>query len=99
MIDHWGNWNLFQELLLVLKKIAQNHGVSIANVAIRYVLENPFVAGAIIGVRLGVSEHIIENSRVFNFKLEKNEIDEIENILSNANSLFEIIGDCGDEYR
>jgi len=99
MIDRWGNWNLFQELLDVLKNIAKKYGVSIANVAVRYVLENPIVAGAIIGVRLGVSEHILENSRVFNFSLEKNDIDEIESVQSNANNLFEIIGDCGDEYR
>jgi len=99
MIDRWGNWNLFQELLDVLKNIAKKYSVSIANVAVRYVLENPIIAGAIIGVRLGVSEHIIENSRVFNFSLEKNDIDEIESVQSNANNLFEIIGDCGDEYR
>jgi aryl-alcohol dehydrogenase-like predicted oxidoreductase len=99
MINRWGNWNLFQELLVVLKNIAENHGVSIANVAVRYVLENPIVAGTIIGVRLGVSEHIMENSRVFNFSLHNNDIDEIESILSKANNLFEIIGDCGDEYR
>ncbi|MHA2392698.1 MAG: aldo/keto reductase [Promethearchaeota archaeon] len=99
MINRWGDWDLFQELLNVLKQIADNHNVSIANVAVRYVLENPIVAGAIIGVRLGVSEHIIENSRVFDFKLGYDEKNEIESVLSNANNLIEIIGDCGDEYR
>lgn len=99
MINTWGNWDLFQELLYVLKQIADNHNVSIANVAVRYVLENPIVAGAIIGVRLGASEHIIENSRVFNFTLGDEEKSEIENVLSDANNLLEIIGDCGDEYR
>ena len=99
MIDRWGDWNLFQDLLAVLKSIANKYNVSIANVAVRYVLENPVVAGAIIGVRLGISEHIIENSRVFNFTLNKTDINEIESVLSNANNLFEIIGDCGDEYR
>lgn len=99
MINRWGNWELFQDLLAVLKNIANNHSVSIANVAVRYILEKPIVAGAIIGVRLGVSDHIIENSRVFNFTLKKDEKDEIENVLANANNLFEIIGDCGDEYR
>jgi aryl-alcohol dehydrogenase-like predicted oxidoreductase len=99
MINRWGNWDLFQELLYVLKQIADNHNVSIANVALRYVLENPIVAGAIIGVRLGVSDHILENSKVFNFKLGIDEINEIETVLSNSNDLLEIIGDCGDEYR
>lgn len=99
MIDRWGNWELFQDLLAVLKNIANSHSVSIANVAVRYILDNPVVAGAIIGVRLGVSDHIIENSRVFNFTLKKEEKDEIKKVLANANNLFEIIGDCGDEYR
>ncbi len=99
MINRWGNWDLFQELLYVLKQIADNHNVSIANVAVRYVLDNPIVAGAIIGVRLGASEHILENSKVFNFQLGLDEKNEIETVLSNSNNLFEIIGDCGDEYR
>ncbi|MFW9949027.1 MAG: aldo/keto reductase, partial [Candidatus Thorarchaeota archaeon] len=38
MIDRWGNWKLFQELLQTLKKIASKYKVTIPNVAIRYVL-------------------------------------------------------------
>ena len=38
MIDVWGGWNLFQDLLLVLNGIAEKHNVSIANVAINYIL-------------------------------------------------------------
>ena len=67
MIDRWGNWSLFQELLQTLKKIASKYDVTIANVAVRYVLENPIVGGAIIGVRLGISEHIEQNSKIFTF--------------------------------
>ncbi len=33
MIDAWGGWALFQELLAALKQIADKHGASIANVA------------------------------------------------------------------
>ena len=33
LIDAWGGWNLFQELLSTLKRIAQKYNVSIANVA------------------------------------------------------------------
>ena len=33
MIDKWGDWNLFQRLLLVLDSIAKKHKVSISNVA------------------------------------------------------------------
>ncbi|MHA2392098.1 MAG: aldo/keto reductase [Promethearchaeota archaeon] len=99
MIDSWGNWDLFQDLLMLLNRIAKKHNVSISNVAVRYVLENPIVAGAIIGVRLGISEHVVENSNLFSFSLDRADMDEIEHILSKSNNLFEIIGDCGDEYR
>lgn len=43
MIDAWGDWRLFQELR-ILDEITQKHGVSIANVAIRYILDKPQVA-------------------------------------------------------
>ena len=54
MVDAWGGWSLFQALLAVLKQIAIKHDVSIANVAVRYILSQPTVAGAIVGTRLGV---------------------------------------------
>ena len=37
MIDAWGGWSLFQELLAALKQIADKHRVSIANVGVRYI--------------------------------------------------------------
>ncbi|KAA2281262.1 aldo/keto reductase [Candidatus Nitrosocosmicus agrestis] len=99
MVDLWGNWSLFQELLETLKKIGQKYNVDIANVATRYILEKPSVAGVIIGARLGVSEHIDSNTQVFGFSLDESDRAAIEKICSKSNNLFEIIGDCGDEYR
>ncbi len=99
MIDIWGGWSLFQELLSTLNEIAQKHNVSIANVATRYVLEKPAVAGAIIGVRLGISDHRNSNAQVFNFSLDKSDYDAIDTVSTKSNNLFEIVGDCGDEYR
>ena len=62
----WGSWSLFQELLMVLRTIADKYeGMSIANVATRWVLDHPFVGAAIIGnehrreLRPGASELII----------------------------------------
>ena len=99
MIDAWGGWQLFQRLLTTLKAIADKHGVSIANVAVRYVLDKPAVAGAIIGARLGVAEHIAENARVFGFQLDDDDRRAIDDVSANARNLYQIIGDCGDEYR
>jgi aryl-alcohol dehydrogenase-like predicted oxidoreductase len=99
MIDAWGGWNLFQDLLSTLKRIAQKHNVSIANVASRYILAKPAVAGVIIGVRLGIVDHRNSNMQVFKFSLDKLDCDAIDAVCTKSNNLFEIIGDCGDEYR
>jgi aryl-alcohol dehydrogenase-like predicted oxidoreductase len=99
MIDSWGSWELFQELLSTLHQIAQKHSVSIANVATRYILDRPAVAGVIIGVRLGIADHRDDNARVFNFRMDKEDANSIEEVCRKSNDLFETIGDCGDEYR
>jgi aryl-alcohol dehydrogenase-like predicted oxidoreductase len=99
MIDKWGGWSLFQELLSILDEIAQKYNVNIANVATRYILEKPAVAGAIIGARLGISNHRNSNVQVFNFSLDKSDYDAIDTVCSKSNNLFDMVGDCGDEYR
>ena len=99
MINAWGGWPLFQELLQELQAIAARHGVSIANVAARYVLEQPAVAGVIIGARLGVAEHIADNARLFTFRLDADDRRRIDAVSARARNLHALIGDCGDEYR
>jgi aryl-alcohol dehydrogenase-like predicted oxidoreductase len=99
MIDAWGGWGLFQELLTAVKGIADKHRVGIANVAVRYVLDRPAVAGVIVGARLGVAQHIADNSRVFGLALDADDLAAIEAVLSKSRDLMRLIGDCGDEYR
>jgi len=99
MIDTWGGWVLFQELLSTLDRIARKHGVSIANVATRYILDKPAVAGVIIGARLGIANHRDDNSRVFGLRLDEDDNGQIEEFSKKSSNLFDAIGDCGDEYR
>jgi aryl-alcohol dehydrogenase-like predicted oxidoreductase len=99
MIDAWGGWELFQELLSALNDIAKKHNCSIANVATRFVLDRPQVAGVIIGARLGIAEHRDDNSKVFDVKLDEQDISSIDSVTVKSNDLFEVIGDCGGEYR
>lgn len=99
MIDTWGGWGLFQELLSTLKKIADKHSVSISNVAARYILDQPSVGGVIVGARLGLSEHIEDNAKVFNFTFDAEDLNQIDIISSKSRDLYQLIGDCGDEYR
>jgi aryl-alcohol dehydrogenase-like predicted oxidoreductase len=99
MIDTWGGWDLFQELLSTLDRIAKKHGASIANVAARYILDKPAVAGVIIGARLGIANHREDNSRVLGLRLDTDDKGQIDEASKKSNNLFEAIGDCGDEYR
>jgi aryl-alcohol dehydrogenase-like predicted oxidoreductase len=99
MIDAWGGWSLFQQLLATLKPIADKYRVSIVNIGVRYVLDRPAVAGVIVGARLGVAQHIADNTRVFGFELEPDDLAAIETVLAKSRDLMRLIGDCGDEYR
>ena len=99
MIDNWGGWGLFEQLLNTLKTIADKHQVSIANVAVNYVLNQPAVGGVIVGARLGIAEHLSDNARVFSFNLDAEDIGKIDAVSEQSKDLYKLIGDCGDEYR
>jgi hypothetical protein len=46
----WGDWALFQQLLTVLRQVGDRHGgASIANIAVRWVLDHPFVGAVLVG--------------------------------------------------
>jgi aryl-alcohol dehydrogenase-like predicted oxidoreductase len=49
IIDDFGGWAAFQRLLQILAQIAAKHGVDLAAVAIRAVLDRPAVVAAIVG--------------------------------------------------
>jgi aryl-alcohol dehydrogenase-like predicted oxidoreductase/enamine deaminase RidA (YjgF/YER057c/UK114 family) len=95
-IDAAGGWDLFQGLLHAVHKVARGHGVSMANIASRYILEQPAVGGIIIGARLGKSEHIQDNLGLFQFSLGEPARSVIDRAVA---KLQPIPGDCGDEYR
>ncbi|NER45174.1 MAG: aldo/keto reductase [Symploca sp. SIO1A3] len=99
MVDAWGAWSLFQQLLATLQQIAHKYGVSISNVVVRYILDKPTVAGAIVGARLGISEHIEDNARIFDLMLDESDYKQLDAVLSKSRDLYQLIGDCGDEYR
>lgn len=91
-----GGWDRYQQVLAAAGRVAARHGVSIANVASRWVLEQPAVGAVIIGARLGERQHIADTVRVFDFQLsaaDRQELDEARQALT------PIPGDCGDEYR
>ena len=62
-IDAAGGWGPFQGILAAAGEVARKHGVSISNVATRWVLEQPAVAAVIVGARITESEHRADNRR------------------------------------
>lgn len=68
-----------QALLRLLKSVGDAHGVSVSNVATRYILQQPGVAAAIVGVRN--SRHVADNDRLFEFELSDEELASIRALL------------------
>ena len=95
-VEAAGGWAALQRLLAALDSVARRLGVSMANVACRWVLDQPGVAGAIVGARLGRSEHLRDNLRVFEMELDEAARAELDRALE---GLDDIPGDSGDEYR
>jgi len=79
IIDDFGGWDLFQALLGTLHRIAQKHQVSLSTIASRWVLDQPGVAGAIIGVRR--ADHLAEHMKVFDVLLDADDRTAIEKVL------------------
>ncbi|KAM4610838.1 uncharacterized protein ACJ7VT_013987 [Polymixia lowei] len=104
VIDTWGGWSLFQELLVALETVAKGHGCSLASVATRYVLDRPAVGGVIVGCRLGIEgagQHIGDSLRSLSpeLTLTTEDLAAIEGVTRRSRNLMALIGDCGDEYR
>jgi len=101
VIEDTLGWDGYQDLLILLKRIADRHDVNIAHVAAKYILNQPGVGAAIIGVRN--SRHVESNTKVFEFDLEDAEIDEIRSFLDGYPILsgepFELERTIGSKYR
>jgi aryl-alcohol dehydrogenase-like predicted oxidoreductase/enamine deaminase RidA (YjgF/YER057c/UK114 family) len=95
-VEAAGGWPALQSLLDCLFAIGQKHQVSIANVATRWVLEQPAVAAVIIGARLAERQHRPDNLKVFDFALDREDLTLIDQAVT---VLEPIPGDSGDEYR
>ena len=90
IIDDFGGWRLFQELLSLLNQIGHKHQASIAAVATRYVLQKEQVAAAIVGARH--DGHLPDTLGIFCFELDAKDLMAIERIADRA------LGPAGDVY-
>ncbi len=89
IIEDFGGWGLFQELLRALRDVADRHGVDIATVASRYVLTKPRAAAVIVGAR--DRSHVADNARVTLFELTPDDLAQIASVTSRRTGP---VGDC-----
>jgi aryl-alcohol dehydrogenase-like predicted oxidoreductase len=82
IIDEFGGWELFQELLRALQRVGERHGLGIAETAIKYILRKPSVAGVIAGTRHG--GHLDRLKRIGGFDLHHEDLKEIDSVVSRA---------------
>lgn len=79
VIDDFGGWDLFQQLLAALRQIADRHESDIATVASRAMLDRPQVAAVIVGARN--QSHIAANIGIAKLKLSAEDHASINEVL------------------
>jgi aryl-alcohol dehydrogenase-like predicted oxidoreductase len=90
IIDEFGGWALFQDLLAALARVGARHGVGIGAVASRWAIDRPQVAAAIVGARN--ADHLAENLKVGALRLTEADRAEIGAVLAHRK------GPTGDVY-
>jgi aryl-alcohol dehydrogenase-like predicted oxidoreductase len=82
IIDDAGGWDVFQALLAALRAVAARHGVDIATVASRIVLDRPGITAVIVGARN--RSHLEANIRAGSLALTGADLAEIDAVLAEA---------------
>lgn len=82
IIDEFGGWNLFQELLNVLNRIAISHQTDIGTIASAWVLNRPAVKAVIVGAR-NIS-HMNSNLKIPTIKFTPDELSGIDEVLNRS---------------
>jgi aryl-alcohol dehydrogenase-like predicted oxidoreductase len=82
IVDEFGGWDLFQQLLRTLNEVGLRHGVGIATVATRYILQKKGVGAAIVGTRH--ARHLPDTLRLFSFVLSEEDIRAIDRVTNQA---------------
>lgn len=82
IIDEFGEYALFQEVLQQLRSIANKHAVGIAEVATRYMIQDPTVGGVIIGARN--RKHLARLQQLGAFELDAEDLSHIDQLVASA---------------
>ncbi|EPE96302.1 aldo/keto reductase [Rhizobium grahamii] len=90
VIDDFGGWDLFQELLRALRSVADRHGVDIATIASAWVLTRDHVAAVIVGARN--QSHALANAGIMDIELSADDLAAIGAVIGRS------AGPQGDVY-
>jgi aryl-alcohol dehydrogenase-like predicted oxidoreductase len=90
IVDDFGGWDLFQQLLRTLKAVGDRHGVDIATIASAWVLEQRQVAAVIVGARN--QAHALANVKIMDVALDADDRAKIAAVISQSQ------GPLGDVY-
>ena len=82
IIEDFGGWELFQELLRVLNQIAKNHQSDIASISSAWTLQQPGVRAVIVGARN--QDHLNRNLAIPNIVFTESELSAVNNVLAQS---------------
>ena len=82
IIEEFGGWELYQELLQALRDIADDHKTDIASISIAWVLSQKNVAAVISSMRS--TKHAVSNLNAFDIQLSKSQINNINELLAKS---------------
>jgi aryl-alcohol dehydrogenase-like predicted oxidoreductase len=91
IIDDFGGWDLFQELLVLLNSIAKSHQTDIASISSAWSLQRPGVRAVIVGARN--LDHLERNLGIPNIAFTEGELAAIDQLLAQSR------GPEGDVYQ
>jgi aryl-alcohol dehydrogenase-like predicted oxidoreductase len=90
IVDEFGGWDRFQDMLAALGEVAARHGTGIGAVALRWVLDQPGVSGVIVGARH--ARHLDQITQACMFALDEDDRAAIARVQSASS------GPNGDAY-
>ena len=79
IIEEFGGWELFQELLEALERVAVRHACDIATVASKVLLDRPQVSAVIVGATS--ASHVRANGKITDLVLDKSDMAAIDAVL------------------
>lgn len=90
IVDEYGGWQQFQDLLRTLATIGSKHGCDVATVATRWILDRPGVAAAIVGATN--ASHVDSHAKIGALVLDAADRAALEGMLAKRR------GPAGDVY-